>query len=61
MTRKDFELIARVLNNSSEVMDEYSFKALVDNFVEELQETNPNFNATRFALAAKGMTKKVSA
>lgn len=61
MTRKDFELIARVLNNSSEVMDEYSFKALVDNFVEELQETNPNFNATRFTLAAKGMTKKVSA
>lgn len=61
MTRKDFELIARVLNNSSEVMDEYSFKALVDNFVDELQGTNPNFNATRFAIAAKGLTGKVGA
>lgn len=55
MTRKDYELIARVLRNSSEIMDEFSLDALIDNFIEELADTNPNFNGARFRAAA-GMT-----
>ena len=51
MTRKDFELIARVLKNSDEVLDDYAREALADMFTAELVATNPNFDRDRFLKA----------
>lgn len=55
MTRKDFDLIARVLQNSSDLMDEISMAFLIDNFATELTDINPRFDRDRFAQAC-GMT-----
>jgi hypothetical protein len=51
MTRKDYELIARVLLNSSDLMDEVSMAFLIDNFSQELVDDNPRFDRNRFSQA----------
>ena len=58
MTRKDFVLIARVIRNSSEVIDEMALEALAENFANELSGTNPNFNRDRFLSACLGVSVK---
>lgn len=55
MTRKDYELIAKVLLNSSDLMDEVSMAFLIENFANELVDGNPRFDRNRFATAC-GMT-----
>jgi hypothetical protein len=55
MTRKDYELIAKVLFNSGDLMDEVSMAFLIDNFAKELVAENPRFDRNRFATAC-GMT-----
>ena len=52
MTRKDYELIARVLRNSDEMIDEMALEALAENFADELADTNPGFDRARFISAA---------
>lgn len=53
MTRKDYELIARVLNTWSYLNDK-PFWAV--KFADELEKAYPNFNRERFI---KAVTKKV--
>ena len=48
MTRKDYELIAEVLKNSSEIMDNISMAFLIDNFAQELAKGNSLFNRDKF-------------
>lgn len=52
MTRKDYELIARVLRNSGEMIDEMALEALAENFADELADTNPRFDRDRFISAS---------
>lgn len=52
MTKKDFELIARVLFESDLVEDELD--ALARRFADALAQTNPLFNRARFIAAATG-------
>lgn len=59
MTRKDFELIARVLKNSDEVLDDMAREALAEMFAAELANTNPNFDRDRFLKASAAMPIKV--
>lgn len=61
MTRKDYELIAQVLKDSSDCMDELSMAALIDNFATELQNQNPRFNREQFIWAAGSTPLKVKA
>lgn len=58
MTRRDFVLIARVIRNSSEVIDEMALEALAENFADELAGTNPNFDRDRFLSACLGVSVK---
>lgn len=51
MTRKDFELIAEVLRNAEEIIDEYAMEALASMFTAKLCETNPQFDRARFLKA----------
>ena len=51
MTRKNFELIARVIKNADEVADEWAREALAEMFARELATTNENFNRDRFLKA----------
>ncbi len=53
MTRKDFEVIAGILAKLDPIsMAAQGYKqALIEHFAEELQYTNPNFNAERFITA----------
>jgi hypothetical protein len=51
MTRKDYELIAKVLRNSDEIIDEMALEAIAENFANELESTNPRFNPARFLSA----------
>jgi hypothetical protein len=51
MTRKDFELIARVIKNSDEVADDMTREAIASIFTAELVATNPNFDRARFLKA----------
>lgn len=51
MTRKDFELIARVIKNSDEVADDMTREALADMFADKLADTNPAFDRARFITA----------
>lgn len=59
MTRKDFELIARVLKNSDGVIDDQAREALGEMFANELAETNPAFDRRRFLSAAAALPIKV--
>ena len=51
MTRKDFQLIADVLRNADEIIDEQAMEALASMFTARLCETNPNFDRARFLTA----------
>lgn len=54
MTRKDFQLIANVLNahhNAEGVSRQVDARALAVSFASELAKTNPRFNATQFVNA----------
>lgn len=52
MTRKDFELIAGVLNKADDVADQQTIEALAEMFADVLAKTNPNFNRQRFIATA---------
>ena len=55
MTRKDYQLIAEVLNYSLDaIIDDMALKALASNFADELALDNPRFDRARF-LAACGV------
>lgn len=65
MTRKDFELIARVVRERADMVGALSASShqsgmllaitlLVADFSRALRTTNPNFNARRFMEAALG-------
>lgn len=51
MTRKDYELIANVIKNLDEVIDNQARQVLVHNFIEALMPSNSRFNANKFAEA----------
>ncbi len=51
MTRKDFELIAKVVANTLATVTEESRQCLALDFAYALQETNPRFDITRFVKA----------
>jgi hypothetical protein len=51
MTSKDFRLIARTI---ASLPDNASKAAIIDYFTVALRQTNPAFDASRFAAAAKG-------
>jgi len=49
MTKKDFQLIAKVLKNSGTTpMNRCVLKEVAMNFAVELQKVNPRFNVQRF-------------
>lgn len=52
MTRKDFELIAKVLRTADEVADQETIEALADMFADALAGTNPSFNRELFIAKA---------
>ena len=58
MTRKDFELIAKVLRNADEVADQETLEALADMFADELSKTNPAFNRGLFVAKATATDTK---
>lgn len=49
MSKKDFELIARILRGLP--VDCYGTEQVAERFAEELQRTNPRFDAARFLTA----------
>ena len=52
MSRKDYELIAQVISGlKNRVVDDMALNAIVSNFIEELEDDNPRFDAQRFAKA----------
>lgn len=51
MTRRDFELIARVLDQTRNI-EETSRRLYVEAFANALASTNPRFDRTRFERAA---------
>lgn len=59
MTKKDFELIANVINglsvstDNNKVLSEGHFLNIVDAFAIALKRTNPRFNESRFETACK--------
>lgn len=55
MTRKDYELIAGVLANLNEMVDDYVLEAIAEVFADSLAGTNANFNRDRF-ITACGVT-----
>ena len=52
MTRKDYELIAKVLRNSDQIIDDMALEALAKNFAEALESENPRFDRRRFIFAS---------
>jgi hypothetical protein len=57
MSRKDFELIARVLREAhySDHLDDLTVDELAERFASALSATNPNFNHSRFLRACEGL------
>ena len=51
MTRKDYELIADVIKNLDEVIDETVFAVLVVRLAGALAGDNPRFDGVKFAQA----------
>lgn len=51
MSRKHFELIARVLRNLDGTVPHADRKATAEAFADELRATNPNFDRARFLTA----------
>jgi hypothetical protein len=63
MTRKHFQLIADVIRllpsfECSQAGDVVRHNAIITRFAEALKETNPRFNAQRFADVATGKRKR---
>jgi hypothetical protein len=52
MTRKDYELIAKVLRESDGIIDQMALEALAENLAEALEQTNPRFDARKFIFAS---------
>jgi hypothetical protein len=57
MTKKDYELIAKVLDSSAQshatnpFTGECMYVGLVEDFAKALQDTNPRFNRAKFLTA----------
>ena len=51
MTRKDFEMIAKVVGNTLATVTEDSRQCLALDFAYALKETNPRFDTSRFVKA----------
>jgi hypothetical protein len=51
MTRKDYVMIADVIKNLDEVIDEYALEVLADNMADSLESDNPRFDRARFLSA----------
>jgi hypothetical protein len=58
MTRKDHELIAGVLANLNEMVDDYVLEAIAEVFADSLAGTNANFNRDRFIARATATDSK---
>lgn len=58
MTRKDFELIAKVLRTADEVAGQDTIEALADMFADELAKTNTAFNRPLFIAKATATDTK---
>lgn len=56
MTRKDYVVIADVLSPYKDLMDEFTFQDLVDDFADMFTADNPNFKYEKFTHAC-GLTK----
>lgn len=52
MTRKDYQLIAGLIANLDEIVDEYALVAIAEVFAEGLADTNPLFDSKRFVSKA---------
>lgn len=52
MTKKDFELIARVLKSADEVADQETIQSLAEMFADELAKENERFNRGLFIAKA---------
>lgn len=48
MTRKDYVVIADVLNPYKDLVDEFTFQDLVDDFADMFSADNPNFKYDKF-------------
>jgi hypothetical protein len=51
MTRKDYVVIAEVLNPYKDLVDEFTFQDLVDDFADMFTADNPNFKYEKFYAA----------
>ena len=51
MTRKDFEMIAKVVGNTLATVTEESRQCLALDFAYALKETNPRFDTSRFVMS----------
>lgn len=58
MTRKDFELIAKVLRNADEVADQDTLETLAEMFADALADTNQAFNKGLFIAKATATNAK---
>jgi hypothetical protein len=58
MTRKDYEIIASVLSNSDEVIDQDAIDALAEMFADKLERYNPNFKRDIFIIKATNTTQR---
>lgn len=48
MSKKDYNLIVKILNAQAKHMTLNAFMSLVEHFCTELKKDNPNFNSERF-------------
>jgi len=51
MTRKDYVMLAEVVKNLDEVIDEYALEVLAGNMADALAADNDRFDRTRFLSA----------
>lgn len=61
MSKKDYELIARVLRGFTFGIDENEGELLAERFADELRATNPRFHRERFIAACMGFDSHDSA
>lgn len=48
MTKKDYQLIAGIIQNLDEMVDEYTLVGIAEVFAQALAGTNPLFDSERF-------------
>ena len=58
MTRKDFELIAKVVGNTLACVTETERQCLALDFANALKSTNPRFNVSRFVTACHSVSNE---